>query len=76
MVVVVLFLVMKYKIPFQYRAVSYFVGYGIFRFLVEFIRADSRGEIITSILTPSQLVSIALIGVGGLLLLIQKKTKI
>ncbi|MBQ8886033.1 MAG: prolipoprotein diacylglyceryl transferase [Clostridia bacterium] len=44
----------------------YCVGYGIWRFFIEFARADDRGATVIPFLTPSQLISLImfLIGVG------------
>ena len=39
----------------------YGAGYGIWRFLIEFTRADHRGETIISALTPSQFVAVVII---------------
>lgn len=42
----------------------YLVGYGLWRFLIEYARADDRGQTFVSFLSPSQLVSVLMI-VGG-----------
>jgi phosphatidylglycerol:prolipoprotein diacylglycerol transferase len=42
----------------------YLIFYAVWRFLVEFLRDDHRGETIVSFLSPSQLVAIVLILVG------------
>lgn len=42
----------------------YLIAYGVWRFFIEFARADDRGSTILSWLSPSQLVAIVLIGVG------------
>jgi phosphatidylglycerol:prolipoprotein diacylglycerol transferase len=45
----------KYKNPFFF----YIISYSIFRFLVEFIRSDDRGEIFSqNMLSPSQMISV------------------
>ena len=49
----------------------YCFGYGVFRFLIEFLRGDNRGATGFA-LSPSQLMSILLIGVGVLLILYRK----
>ena len=41
----------------------YFISYGIFRFFIEFLRGDDRGAT-SSILSPAQLLSIAIIVAG------------
>ena len=35
--------------------------YGVWRFLIEYLRDDERGQTIVSFLTPSQLISVVLI---------------
>lgn len=42
----------------------YGVGYGIWRFFIEFARGDDRGATIVSFLSPSQLIAILLIIIG------------
>lgn len=46
----------------------YLIGYGIWRFVIEFFRSDERGATIISILTPSQLTSVLSVILGGILL--------
>ncbi len=43
----------------------YCVGYGIWRFLIEFARTDDRGATVVSALSPSQLIALVLIVVGA-----------
>ena len=52
-------------------AAVYFLCYGIWRFLIEYLRADDRGSTVVPFLTPSQLVSLLLILSGAALLLIR-----
>ena len=54
-----------FKFKFNYNFALYAIAYGIWRFLIEFVRADDRGEFIGAI-SPSQFWSIfmVLIGVG------------
>jgi phosphatidylglycerol:prolipoprotein diacylglycerol transferase len=42
----------------------YMIGYGVWRFVIEFARGDSRGKTIVPFLSPSQLIAVALI-LGG-----------
>ena len=58
-----LFWMMVRWTSFQFRPTVYFMGYGIGRFLVEFLRADARGELLPG-LSPSQWFSLLLILVG------------
>lgn len=45
----------KYRHPFYF----YIISYSVFRFLVEFLRSDDRGEIFSqNILSPSQMISV------------------
>lgn len=55
------FLALKKK--YQHNLSLYLVVYGLFRFLIEFLRDDSRGELIVGI-SPSQFLSLLFI-VGG-----------
>jgi phosphatidylglycerol:prolipoprotein diacylglycerol transferase len=51
----------------RYVMPSYMIAYGIWRFFIEYARADERGDTLVSFLSPSQLVAILLI-IGGILL--------
>ena len=42
----------------------YAIVYGIWRFCIEFARADERGETIISALSPSQLIAILMVMAG------------
>lgn len=42
----------------------YLVAYAVWRFLIEYLRADDRGETFVSILSPSQLTAIVLLLLG------------
>ncbi len=42
----------------------YLTSYGVWRFFIEYARADNRGETILSFLTPSQLTAVVLVAVG------------
>lgn len=43
----------------------YMIAYGIWRFIIEYFRADERGKTVVSFLTPSQLIA-ALLIIGGI----------
>jgi phosphatidylglycerol:prolipoprotein diacylglycerol transferase len=65
----VLFALFSYlllKKKYKYNMPLYLILYGIFRFLVEFIRGDDRGNII-GIFSPSQFWSVLMI-IGGVVL--------
>jgi phosphatidylglycerol:prolipoprotein diacylglycerol transferase len=51
----------------DYSLFIYMFGYGLFRFFIEFARADNRGASI-GVLTPSQFISVLLLA-GGLIML-------
>ena len=55
---------------FRYNLSLYLIAYGIFRFFIEYLRADSRGELLPGI-SPSQFWSIMMVvaGVGVYFLL-------
>lgn len=56
---------------------TYCVGYGIWRFVIEFFRNDDRGATIVSWLTPSQLVALLLtvFGIVYFVIWVMKKSK-
>ncbi len=60
------FLTLRYK--YRYSMSIYLVAYGIFRFLIEFVRNDDRGAFVGGI-SPSQFWSIGFV-VGGVVLYI------
>jgi phosphatidylglycerol:prolipoprotein diacylglycerol transferase len=68
-----LFAVLSYLFFKDYKInmIVYLLAYGIFRFMLEFIRGDERGEFIFSFLSPSQTISIFLI-ITALILLYKK----
>lgn len=51
----------------------YLISYGIFRFILEFFRGDSRGATIFGIMSPSQLISVIMVIVGVLLIFFEDK---
>jgi phosphatidylglycerol:prolipoprotein diacylglycerol transferase len=55
--------------------IVYLFSYGIFRFLIEFIRGDERGQFIIPFLSPSQTLSIVMVIVGAALLIIKLTRK-
>lgn len=60
-----LFGVMLKAVSFKQRAIVYFISYGMFRFLIEYLRADDRGTILNQVLlSPSQLISIGVVALG------------
>ena len=63
--------VLYFRFNFKYNCSVYAIAYGIWRFFIEFIRGDERGELFPgSVLSPSQIWSIAmvLLGVGYIFL--------
>ncbi|MGI6711055.1 MAG: prolipoprotein diacylglyceryl transferase [Bacilli bacterium] len=68
-----LFIVLKYLVK-KKEFIIYAISYGIFRFLIEFLRGDDRGSFI--FISPSQALSLVLIGFGiALIVLDLKKEK-
>ena len=53
----------------------YFIGYGVWRFFLEYLRGDARGKTVVPFLTPSQLVSVVLVAVGVAILVIRAVRK-
>ena len=70
-----IFAVIVYRIynKKNYNMPVYMVGYGFWRFFVEFLRADNRGETIVSFLTPSQLIAVLMMISGIVLFFILKR---
>lgn len=52
----------------RFQMPIYLFGYGIFRFFIEYLRDDERGQTIVEFLSPSQLTSILLMGAAIILL--------
>lgn len=67
-------IILAFKYNFKYNMVVYLFSYGIFRFLIEFIRGDERGAYFLS-LSPSQWFSIACIIIGTILIFYFNKMK-
>lgn len=63
----ILFLVLAFlvlKKNFKYSMSVYLIGYGVFRFFIEYIRGDDRGSFIGTALSPSQFWALLLPLVG------------
>lgn len=63
-----------WKVP-KYRLPIYLMGYGVFRFNLEFLRGDNRGKL-SSIFSPSQITSLIFIISGIALLIYTLKIKL
>jgi phosphatidylglycerol:prolipoprotein diacylglycerol transferase len=77
---VVLFIVMwslRKRRPFPgFHTAAYIMGYGIMRFFIEFVREpDSQLGFLWSILTMGQILCLAMILSGGLLMLVQSRKR-
>jgi len=72
----VLFIVLAYlyiKIKFRHNMSVYLIAYGCFRFFIEYLRDDDRGQLFKFIpLSPSQIWSIAMIIIGVVLIITLK----
>ncbi len=55
--------VLLFKFKFKYNLAVYAIAYGVWRFVIEFVRKDHRGSFIPGI-TPSQLWSIVIVLLG------------
>lgn len=72
-----IFVILIKFIRFKHRGAMYLIMLSVERFILEFFRADDRGELLNDVLSPSQWISIGLFFTGFLLLLaISKKKKI
>ncbi len=49
---------------FKYTMPIYLIAYGIFRFIIEYYRGDNRGQLISTIISPSQFWSILMVVIG------------
>lgn len=65
--------VLLLKKNFKYNLPVYLITYGIFRFIIEYFRADARGEIFPNVpIYPSQFWSIVMVIIGvGLIFLLR-----
>ncbi len=71
----ILFAVLSFlllKKLFKHTLSVYMIAYGIFRFAIEYLRDDYRGEFVTG-LTPSQFWSIAMVVLGIILIPLMNK---
>lgn len=69
------YLFMRIRDKQTYCLQIYMCMYGVWRFIIEYLRDDYRGTTIIDILTPSQLTSIIMIIAGFLLILFQKNVQ-
>ena len=65
-------IVLLFKINFKYNMSLYLVSYGIWRFIIEYFRADYRGGFVPG-LSPSQFWSIIMIILGVVIFFLYKK---
>ena len=57
----------------EYNLSIYLIGYGVWRFLIEYLRGDDeRGETIVKIFSPSQFTALIMIVLGIALIFIYK----
>lgn len=67
---IIFFMLIEKYCSFQNKISVYLIGYGIFRFFLEFLRFDDRGEILNGVLSPSQIISCLFVIIGIILILI------
>lgn len=62
-IITIVMLFLYYKKDFKYNFTVYLASYGIWRFLIEFVRDDDRGQVIRGLKypTPSQIWSIVMV---------------
>lgn len=65
----VIFVLLFRNNSFRYGLVIYMISYGIWRFLIEYLRGDDRGAFLIRFLSPSQFTSLLLIA-GGIVLFV------
>lgn len=56
--------VLYFKFRFRYNFALYLFSYGVWRFLIEFVRDDYRGSLFGSALSPSQIWSVVMAVLG------------
>ena len=71
-VISALMIVLLFKFNFKYNMSLYLVSYGIWRFVIEYFRADYRGDFIPG-LSPSQFWSIIMVLLGIAIFFIYRK---
>ena len=71
-VISALMIVLLFKFKFKYNMSLYLVSYGIWRFVIEYFRADYRGNFIPG-LSPSQFWSIVMVLLGVAIFFIYRK---
>jgi len=59
-----LMIILLFRLDFKYNMTLYLISYGIWRFVIEYFRADYRGDFIPG-LSPSQFWSIVMV-IGGI----------
>ena len=65
-------IVLLFKFKFKYNMSLYLVSYGIWRFVIEYFRADYRGDFIPG-LSPSQFWSIVMVLLGVAIFFVYRK---
>ena len=71
-VISALMIVLLFKFKFKYNMSLYLVSYGIWRFVIEYFRADYRGDFIPG-LSPSQFWSIIMVLLGVAIFFVYRK---
>ena len=71
-VISALMIVLLFKFKFKYNMSLYLVSYGVWRFVIEYFRADYRGDFIPG-LSPSQFWSIIMVLLGVAIVFIYHK---
>ncbi|WP_196887331.1 prolipoprotein diacylglyceryl transferase [Aureivirga sp. CE67] len=69
----ILFFFLISKVKFEKRLPVYLFFYGLFRLSVEFVRSDARGDLGTTVLSPSQIISVLFIIITLFLIFYQRK---
>ena len=64
-----LYLILKKN--FKHNLSLYLIAYGVFRFLIEYVRCDDRGELV-GFITPSQFWSVLMVFAGVAILFVMK----
>lgn len=61
-----------FRFKFNYNFALYAIAYGVWRFCLEFVRGDERGQFLGTLITPSQFWSIIMVILGVGYIFLQK----
>ncbi|MCD8206212.1 MAG: prolipoprotein diacylglyceryl transferase [Clostridia bacterium] len=63
-ILTIVMLILYFRLHFKYNMTVYCIAYGVFRFLIDYVRGDDRGTFIPGFATPSQFWAIVMVVLG------------